>query len=482
MSKYIAAILLGDIARIAILPGNDRSLAQVKGEADYILNGGFYDMTTGKPVGHLKVGGTVLSREAWTAWGYAWDTGPDLAMKQLPADSANYLSGVSLLTPWDGLGAKLTYPAEVGGYRPRTAIALAGDKLLLYCADSPATPEELRKELYDLGADTALMLDSGGSSQCDFAGERISSSRRVHNYIAVWLKKKEGPNMGKYTVTTNAGLRIRKGPGTQYDRVGVYPKGAVLTVLEVSGGWGRTDRGWVSMDYLAPQTSGTGGKKVVLDPGHGVETAGKRSPDGTYLEHEFNLDMAQRVKAQLERHGVSVTLTRTTQHDVTIQERADVSNAVGPDLFVSLHSNASGDGKDWTSPDGYGIYTSARGEETEHNKAARSILTRAKEAGVKLWGGGLFHDGDDGKKDIAILWRTAAPALLIEHGFHTNRAETEKLKTAEYRALLAAVDAKGILDYLGIAWADEPVTAPETPKDSALVCPHCGGALKIEKA
>ena len=212
-----------------------------------------------------------------------------------------------------------------------------------------------------------------------------------------------------------------------------------------------------------------------------METAGKRSPDGTYLEHEFNLDMAKRLKAHLERHGVSVTLTRTTEHDVSIQDRANVSNAIGPDLFVSLHSNASGNGTDWTSPDGYGIYTSAAGETAERNKAARAILARAKEAGIKLWGGGLFHDADDGKKDIAVLWRTVAPAVLIEHGFHTNKAEVEALKNPEYRAELALVDAKGILDYLGIAWVDEPATDPETPKESAFVCPCCGARLKIEK-
>ena len=422
MSKRIATIPLSSIARISILFGSGRSMAQVKGDADYILNGGFYDMTTGKPVGHLKVGGKVLSKEEWNTWCYAWSDGPDISMKRIPIEDANYIGCVPLLTPWNGLDSKLSYPAAVGGYRPRTAIALAGDKLLLYCADSPTTPEKLRQELHDRGATTALMLDSGGSSQCDFGAEgRISSSRRVHNYIAVWLKKepeKEDKPMSK---------------------------------------------------------------KVVLDPGHGVETAGKRSPDGTYLEHEFNLDMAKRLKAHLEHHGVSVTLTRTTEHDVSIQERANVSNAIGPDLFVSLHSNASGDGKGWTAPDGYGIYTSAAGETAGRNKAAKAILVRAKEAGIKLWGSGLFHDADDGKKDIAVLWRTVAPAVLIEHGFHTNKAETEKLQSPEYRALLARVDAKGILDYLGIAWVDEPATAPETPKESAFVCPHCGGALKIEK-
>lgn len=39
--------------------------------------------------------------------------------------------------------------------------------------------------------------------------------------------------------------------------------------------------------------------KVCIDAGHGVETAGKRSPDGSYLEYEFNLDVAKRIQAHL---------------------------------------------------------------------------------------------------------------------------------------------------------------------------------------
>ena len=220
-------------------------------------------------------------------------------------------------------------------------------------------------------------------------------------------------------------------------------------------------------------------KKVVLDPGHGVETAGKRSPDGKYLEHEFNLDMAKRIKAQLERHGVIVVLTRSVENDVTISDRANISNEVKPDLFVSIHSNAAV-GSGWLDPSGYGIYTSARGETAERNKAARAILARVKSAGIQLWGSGLFHDGDDGQKDIGVLWKTDAPAVLIEHGFHTNINEVELLKTDVYRDLLAKVDAQGILDYLGIPWVDEPAAAPEITVERC-VCPYCGGKLIITK-
>ena len=419
MSKQVAIIPLERIKRIAIILGQGKSLTQIKGSADYVINGGFYSMTTGKAVGHLKVDGKVLSKEAWNCWGFRWDHGADIRMDVVPdSGGANYISGTGLLTRDLGKDSKLSYPGEQGGVRGRSAIGISGDSLVLYCTGDGTkdgkNPEGVRDELVSLGCDRAIMLDSGGSSQCSFPDGNINSIRRVHNYIAVWLNSEESS-------------------GSEDDM----------------------------------------GKKVVLDPGHGVETAGKRSPDGKYFEHEFNLDMAKRIKKHLERHGVSVTLTRTTEKDVTLAKRVQIANNIsGLDLFVSLHSNASGNGSVWTDPDGFGIYTSAAGATAGRNKAANAILARAKSAGINIWGGGLFHN-----VELYVLKNTVAAACLIEHGFHTNKAETELLKSDAYRAKLAVVDAKGILDYLGIAWKEE-VTEN---KESGFVCPHCGKPLQIVK-
>lgn len=412
MSKQVAVLPLSNIRRIAILTGEGRSLSQVKGEADYIMNGGFYDMTTFKPTGHLKADGKVLGTSGWNCWGFLWDKGSDIHMDVVPDKGGkNYISGVELISP----SGKLTYTKDVGGKRGRTAMALTEDSLILYCSGDgtkdASTPESLKEELAAYGATSALMLDGGGSSQCSFPSGDIKSSRRVQNYIAVWLNTEEKEDEDT--------------------------------------------------------------KTVVLDPGHGVETAGKRSPDGKYLEHEFALDMANRLKAQLERHGVKVILTRSTENDVSLSDRVKVSNNANPDLFVSLHSNASGE--TWTDPSGYGIYTSAAGESAGRNKAANAILARAKAAGIALWGDGLFHD-----ISLYVLKNTTAPAVLIEHGFHTNINEVELLKTDVYRDLLAKVDAQGILDYLSIPWVEETVEAPEVTVERC-VCPYCGGKLKITK-
>ncbi|MBQ3503975.1 MAG: SH3 domain-containing protein, partial [Oscillospiraceae bacterium] len=46
------------------------------------------------------------------------------------------------------------------------------------------------------------------------------------------------------------GLNIREAPGTANKSVGTYSKGVVVDIYEFSGNWGRTDKGWVSLDYL----------------------------------------------------------------------------------------------------------------------------------------------------------------------------------------------------------------------------------------
>ena len=413
--KHIVTIKKASIERVAIALSRGRTMAQVKAaeKCDYIINGGLYNLRTYKPESLLKVDGKVLSNEEWGAWGYAWDKGPDIEMRSIHLDGgnyANYIACVALLTPWDGINDKLSYPAALGGKRGRTAIALTDDSLILYCSKDKSgydvTPEVLRKGLYDMGAKTALMLDSGQSSQCDFGGGAvIRAERNTQNYICVWVKKSSDAGKEDNTMSKNP--------------------------------------------------------IVVLDPGHGPETT-NASPDNTYLEREFAWDMGQRLKSILEKQGVATILTRTQDVKPSLTERANVSNKAKADLFVSIHSNAYGSGG-WTDPHGLLIYTSQSGDSAGRNKAARAVLTCMKEAGVELHGTGLAHYG------YTVLTKTTAPAMLIEYGFHTSKEDVKLLKDSSYRAKLAHATAHGICDYLGVAWElpGEP-SAPSGGKDNGI--------------
>lgn len=52
-------------------------------------------------------------------------------------------------------------------------------------------------------------------------------------------------------ITANSGLNIRAGASTSFPRVGGYAKGTIVTILAESNGFGKTDRGWISLNYTS---------------------------------------------------------------------------------------------------------------------------------------------------------------------------------------------------------------------------------------
>ena len=59
-----------------------------------------------------------------------------------------------------------------------------------------------------------------------------------------------GTPTNKTGTVTATELNIRKGPDTSYDKVGVYKKGTKVTITETKNGWGKTDKGWISLKHV----------------------------------------------------------------------------------------------------------------------------------------------------------------------------------------------------------------------------------------
>ena len=94
---------------------------------------------------------------------------------------------------------------------------------------------------------------------------------------------------------------------------------------------------------------------VILDNGHGEETAGKRSPvwgDGSQLfEWEFNRDIVRRIAAMLKADGVKFEILVPEETDVSLPERCRRANVIHADcgnnaVLFSVHGNAGG-GTGW---------------------------------------------------------------------------------------------------------------------------------------
>lgn len=192
-------------------------------------------------------------------------------------------------------------------------------------------------------------------------------------------------------------------------------------------------------------------KSVMLDAGH-YHGCPNGNDKFCYKEDEFALDMSKRIERILKKRGIKVYQTRMGEEYVGLTERSTKANKVKDlDLFVSLHSNANPN----KSCDGFGVMICGRGGNAE--KTAKAILAEATQRGVKFWGSGLFV-----KPSFSVLRKTVAPAVLIEHAFHSNNKECQLLKSPDYRDMLARIDADGICHALGVPI--EPEEKPiETP-------------------
>jgi N-acetylmuramoyl-L-alanine amidase len=379
------------------------SMAQVKAKTgcDVICNGFMFNTKTAKPVYNIKLDGAVLAEDAGCAyWGYAWDDSEPPILTQWPTTKANFITtGVALVR--DGKAVlDAYYKEDISGSRGRTAIGFdAAGNLILWCssdAQDPKTMTQLRQIMADAGCVTAINLDGGGSSEAITPDWTVTTPRTIYNYVCIWLDK----------------------PTEQEDKR----------------------------------------MKVCLDAGHGGTDTSNGSPDGTYKEHEFTLDMAKRVRDLLAPY-VDVVMTRDDNETVSLAQRAQIANDANADIFVSIHSNAI-NGGNWGDPSGLCVYTYAEGG--ERDKLANELLAQFEADGIKLFGAKLYH------AHFTVLAETNMPAVLIESGFHTNRADTELLKNSGYRERLARLMANGILAYLGIKHDTAPVTDPYTTACDAL--------------
>ena len=80
---------------------------------------------------------------------------------------------------------------------------------------------------------------------------------------------------------------------------------------------------------------------IVIDPGHGGPDSGAVGKGGL-VEKEVTLDIAKRLRELLkDEEELKVVLTRETDLLVPLEERTQVANRNGADLFVSIHTNAS---------------------------------------------------------------------------------------------------------------------------------------------
>ena len=193
--------------------------------------------------------------------------------------------------------------------------------------------------------------------------------------------------------------------------------------------------------------------KILIDPGHGRNTAGKRSPDGRFLEYKFNRQVSNLIIADLLDKGHNAQLIVPEETDISLQERCQRVNnfcrQLSPEkvLLVSIHANAFGDGHEWTKPSGWSVYTS-KGR-TKSDNLATCLAEAAKKYLPNMKLRADFSDGDvDYEESFFILRRTLCPAVLTENGFYTNEDDLKFMESQTGIRAFADLHVEGIIEYL----------------------------------
>lgn len=237
--------------------------------------------------------------------------------------------------------------------------------------------------------------------------------------------------------------------------------GAILFPRELAElrWWERRESLWQEMKTLYPPATFVI-DKVVIDPGHGGKDRGALGAYGV-LEKKINLEIARRLEKKLNDLGIETVMTRRDDTYLTLPERAWSANNSGADLFISIHANSARD----PGVSGTEIYYMS--ESADRSDMDPRVIDRANPLLSDLHSAencrksrelarsidGSFkrfrrYDsrGVKGAEFFVLKW-TDKPAVLIETGFVTNRAEARRLAEARYQDYLAGLIAEGILAY-----------------------------------
>ena len=168
---------------------------------------------------------------------------------------------------------------------------------------------------------------------------------------------------------------------------------------------------------------------VCIDPGHGGSAKGAVSHSGL-LEKDINLMLANDIRYALTNAGFRVVMTREDDRDVDLFARPAVAIMNDCDLFVSVHHNAPGPGKDPLKV----RYKSVYSWNPLGQRLADSIAGRWKCVSLHA--------------NFAVTRNPRIPSVLLEADFITHPAGERSSLDPVVRRIQAAEVVSGILDWL----------------------------------
>ncbi|MBQ3558893.1 MAG: N-acetylmuramoyl-L-alanine amidase [Agathobacter sp.] len=172
-------------------------------------------------------------------------------------------------------------------------------------------------------------------------------------------------------------------------------------------------------------------KIIVVDAGHGGSQPGAVKKD--IYEKHLNLDIVLKLKElldEVDEKKLKVFYTRLEDTNPSLMDRAYMANQLDANLFISVHNNASADGK-FSSLNGTMVLYSPDENDDSSKRLAQICLENVNAStGSKDLG---LVEADH----IYIIRASEVPVALIEVGYMTNTTELDNLCTPEYQKKVA---------------------------------------------
>lgn len=207
---------------------------------------------------------------------------------------------------------------------------------------------------------------------------------------------------------------------------------------------------------LAPQAVSAfdGGMTVVVDAGHGGIDGGVVGRKSGMKESDLNLEIAYKLKTELEDLGFSVVMTRKTQgglYDTAtkgfkkrdMQRRKEIIESADPALVISIHQNF------------YASRTVRGGQVfySKKNEGSKVLADGVQECLNDLYGGEGVRRKQVKIGSFFMLECAACPSVLVECGFLSNAEDERLLLEESWQKRLAESLSQGILTYFSRASA-----------------------------
>lgn len=215
---------------------------------------------------------------------------------------------------------------------------------------------------------------------------------------------------------------------------------------------------------LTPQVFGSAPRirHIVVDAGHGGTDPGAGNTELKLTEKALTLDLARRLKVHLEQAGYTVSLTRSQDTFIPLEERAQIANRLKADLFLSLHFNASSDAR-VSGVETYAFTPAFQPSSARvklHASDQQSYAGNAAGPWSTLLGFYVQRSlretlatTDRGLKRarFTVLRDLEMPGLLIEGGFVSNTHEGRNIGSSLYRERIAIAIVEGLAVYQSTA-------------------------------